>query len=205
VPIRDGDDSLAVPTDEGRALRVFDFVDGPVLARTTPDAEQLAEVGAVLGRLDVALARFTHPADGRGLVWDIRHFHHLTGLVEHTPDPEHRRAAREVFRLFGDTVVPRLSDLETQMIHGDYSPHNVVVDPRGRDYVTGVIDFGDAVRSAVIFDPPCAWRTCSAGWPRIRGGTRAPSPPATSGPGRSGTRNSTCCRLPRWLGSRCAR
>jgi Ser/Thr protein kinase RdoA (MazF antagonist) len=105
VPTRDGDDSLAVPTDEGRnrVLRVFDFVDGPVLARTTPDAEQLAEVGAVLGRLDVALARFTHPADGRGLVWDIRHFHHLTGLVEHTPDPEHRRAAA---RSSGSSATP---------------------------------------------------------------------------------------------------
>ena len=39
------------------------------------------------------------------------------------------------------------------MIHGDYSPHNVVVDARSDDFVTGVIDFGDTMRSAVIFDP----------------------------------------------------
>ncbi|AXE83673.1 phosphotransferase [Streptomyces sp. Go-475] len=62
--------------------------------------------------------------------------------------------AREVFRLFGETVVPRLSDLETQVIHGDFSPYNVVVDPGSEEhFVTGVIDFGDTVRSPVIFDP----------------------------------------------------
>ena len=42
------------------------------------------------------------------------------------------------------------------MIHGDYSPYNVVVDEQSDDYVTGVIDFGDTMRSAVIFDPAVA-------------------------------------------------
>jgi Ser/Thr protein kinase RdoA (MazF antagonist) len=58
-----------------------------------------------------------------------------------------------VFRLFGETVLPRLDDLDTQVIHGDYSPYNVVVDERNDDYVTGLIDFGDTMRCAVIFDP----------------------------------------------------
>ena len=53
--------------------------------RPSPDAEQLAKVGEMLGRVDVALEEFAHPADRRALVWDIRHFHDLTGLVEHTP------------------------------------------------------------------------------------------------------------------------
>jgi hydroxylysine kinase len=57
-----------------RILRVFDFVEGSVLAETHPDSEQLSVVGEMLGRVDVALEAFAHPADGRGLVWDIRHF-----------------------------------------------------------------------------------------------------------------------------------
>jgi Ser/Thr protein kinase RdoA (MazF antagonist) len=152
----DGDDNLTIETDAGRPrfLRVFDFVDGAVLAHTSPDEEQLAKVGEMLGRVDVALEAFEHPAAHRRLVWDIRHFHQLTGLVDHTPDVEHRRLAREIFRLFGEAIVPRLGDLETQVIHGDYSPYNVVVDPQSDDdFVTGVIDFGDTMRSAVIFDP----------------------------------------------------
>jgi hydroxylysine kinase len=154
----DGRDHVVVETHDGRTrvLRVFDFVEGAVWAQADPDGEQLAQVGEMLGRVDVALAAFAHPADRRGLVWDIRHFHELSELVEHTPNPEHRRLAEEVFRLFEATVVPTLDDLETQVIHGDYSPYNVVVDEQSDDYVTGVIDFGDTVRSAVIFDPAVA-------------------------------------------------
>ena len=107
----------------------------------------------MLGRIDRALESFAHPAAQRGLVWDIQHFHKLTELVDDTSQAEHRQLAREAFRLFDNAIVPRLGELETQVIHGDYSPHNVVVDPGSDDFVTGVIDFGDAVRSPLIFDP----------------------------------------------------
>ncbi|GAA3685462.1 phosphotransferase [Lentzea roselyniae] len=151
----DGSDSVVVGEDDRgtRILRVFGFVAGPVWADADRDARQLAGAGEMLGRVDVALAGFAHPADGRGLAWDIKHFHHLAGLVTHTPDAAHRRLAGEVARLFSEAVVPRLNGLETQVIHGDYSPYNVVVNPHGDPFVTGVIDFGDTVRSAVIFDP----------------------------------------------------
>ena len=139
-----------------RLLRVFDFVEGALWAQTNPDDEQLAKVGEVLGRVDVALEAFAHPADRRGLAWDLRHFHDLTGLVEHTPNAEHRELAERAFRLFEAAIVPRQDDLDTQVIHGDYSPYNVVVDEQSDDYVTGVIDFGDTMRSAVIFDPAVA-------------------------------------------------
>ena len=153
----DGRDHIVFENDgRPRVLRVFNFVQGAVWAQAAPDGEQLAQVGEMLGRVDVALKAFAHPADHRGLVWDLRHFHELTELVDHTPNAEHRQLAREVFRLFEDVVVPRLGDLETQVIHGDYSPYNVVVDEQSDDYVAGVIDFGDTVRSAVIFDPAVA-------------------------------------------------
>jgi hydroxylysine kinase len=153
----EGSDNVVMENDGRlRILRVFDFVEGALWAQTNPDGEQLAKVGDILGRVDVALEAFAHPADQRGLVWDIRHFHDLTGLVEHTPNAEHRKLAERVFRLFQATIVPRLNDLETQVIHGDYSPYNVVVDEQSDDYVTGVIDFGDTMRSAVIFDPAVA-------------------------------------------------
>jgi len=151
----DGDDNVVISTDDGRTriLRVFNFIEGAVLAQIEPVAGQLERAGEILGRIDVGLERFAHAADRRELVWDIRHFHELTGLVEHTPNAEHRQLAHEAFRLFDRDVVQRLNDLETQVIHGDFSPHNVVVDPQSDDFVIGVIDFGDTVRSALIFDP----------------------------------------------------
>lgn len=154
----DGRDHVIVGADDGRTrvLRVFGFVEGSVLAQTKADGEQLAKAGEMLGRVDVALEAFAHPADRRGLVWDIGNFHELRELLDHTPNPEHRRLAERVFQLFEATVVPSLVDLETQVIHGDYSPYNVVVDEEHEGFVTGVIDFGDTMRSAVIFDPAVA-------------------------------------------------
>lgn len=154
----DGDDHVIVGMDDGRTrvLRVFDFIEGTVLADTTADVAQLSKAGEILGRIDVALEPFRHPAAERDLVWDVRHLHNLAELVEHTSSAEQSQLARAVLQLFGRTIVPRLASLETQVIHGDYSPYNVVVDPRTDDFVTGVIDFGDTVRSAVIFDPAVA-------------------------------------------------
>ncbi|MFJ8470221.1 phosphotransferase [Streptomyces swartbergensis] len=151
----DGDDNVTIRLNDGRTrvLRVFDFVEGQILAEANPDAEGLSKAGEMLGLIDVALRPFRHPADGRGLAWDIRHFHQLTELVEPTPSREHRQLAERVFKLFGENVVPRLSDLDTQVIHGDFSPYNIVVDPKSDHFITGVIDFGDTMRSAVIFDP----------------------------------------------------
>ncbi len=153
-----GRDDVVIGTVDGttRVLRVFSFVEGAVWAQRNPDSDQLAKVGEMLGRVDVALEAFAHPADRRGLVWDIRHFHELKELAEHTPNAQHRQLAESVFRLFEATIVPRLNDLETQVIHGDYSPYNVVVDEQSKDYVIGVIDLGDTMRSAVIFDPAVA-------------------------------------------------
>ncbi|HET7734794.1 MAG TPA: phosphotransferase [Nocardioidaceae bacterium] len=149
VVLHPGDDTV-------RVLRVFTFVEGALWTQASPDAARLAQLGEMLGRVDVALGAFAHPADRRGLVWDLRHFHRLTGLLEQTTDARQRQLAEEVFRLYERVVVPNLDDLEMQVIHGDYSPFNVVVDEHGDDYVAGVIDFGDAVRSAVIFDPAVA-------------------------------------------------
>lgn len=151
----DGRDHILAMMEDGRArvLRMLDFVEGALLADLEPDTTQLTTVGRILGQIDVALESFSHPAAQRGLAWDLKHFHELTGLLEHTSNAEHRQMAQEIFRVFGQAIVPRLNDLETQVIHGDYSPYNVVVDPDDDAFVTGVIDFGDTVRSAVIFDP----------------------------------------------------
>ena len=90
----DGRDHVVIENDgRPRVLRVFNFVQGAVWAQAVPDGEQLAKVGEMLGRVDVALEAFAHPADHRGLVWDLRHFHELTELVDHTPNAEHRHLA----------------------------------------------------------------------------------------------------------------
>lgn len=134
-------------------LRVYRFLPGALLAGETPSSDQRRAVGATLGRVDRALSGFTHPGDSPVLAWDLSRFLTLEPLIELETDTRRASRARQVFAAFRDRVQPHLATARTQMIHGDFSPYNVVVDPTGDPYVTGVIDFGDTLRGPVVFDP----------------------------------------------------
>ncbi|MER8887281.1 phosphotransferase enzyme family protein [Mesorhizobium sp. M0816] len=147
----------SVPIDLGggtcRILSVFCFVEGLLWEQMDANAEHLTKLGDMLGRVNSALRLFGHPAAARSLVYDIGQFHRWAGLVDYTPDPKRRLLAQRSFKLFEEVVLPRLSSLETQVIHGDYAPNNVVVDPLSDVFVKAILDFGDTVHTAVIFDP----------------------------------------------------
>lgn len=154
-PTLDRMDSVPIDLGDGtcRTLSVFCFVEGLLWEQMDATVEQLTKAGDALGRVNIALRLFGHPAAARSLVYDIRHFPHWTGLVEYVPDPKHRLLAQRVFKLFEEVLLPRLPSLEMQVIHGDYAPNNVVVDPHSDNFVAAILDFGDTVHSAVIFDP----------------------------------------------------
>ncbi|MER9863128.1 phosphotransferase enzyme family protein [Mesorhizobium sp. M0185] len=148
-------DSVPIDLGDGtcRTLSVFCFVEGLLWEQMDANVEQLTKVGDILGQVNIALRSFMHPAVGRSLVYDIRHFLDWAGLVEYAPNPKHRMLAQRVFKLFEEVVLPRLPSLEMQVIHGDYAPNNVVVDPHSDVFVKAILDFGDTVHSAVMFDP----------------------------------------------------
>ncbi|CAH2405111.1 phosphotransferase enzyme family protein [Mesorhizobium escarrei] len=148
-------DSVPIDLDDGtcRVISVFCFVEGLLWEQMDANIEHLTKLGDMLGRINSALRLFGHPAAERSLVYDIRHFHHWAALVEYTPDPQRRLLAQRALRLFDEIVLPRLPSLEMQVIHGDYAPNNVVVDPHSDVLAKAILDFGDTVHSAVIFDP----------------------------------------------------
>jgi Ser/Thr protein kinase RdoA (MazF antagonist) len=49
-------------------------------------------------------------------------------------------------------VESQLPRLRQQVVHDDLNPLNVLVDPVDEDRVTGIIDFGDMTRTALIAD-----------------------------------------------------
>lgn len=135
-----------------RILRVLNYLEGSLLATTKPTPAQFAGVGAMLARLDGALSDFRHPDDSRLLIWDLKNFAHMRPLLDWVTDRDDVTMATWVFDQFDAHVAPRMANLETQMIHGDFSPFNVVVDPAAEEFVTGIIDFGDVVRSPTVFE-----------------------------------------------------
>ncbi|NWL27202.1 hypothetical protein DM794_09045 [Paenarthrobacter ureafaciens] len=155
VPDVNGDLQVLLETPDGssdRVLRVMRFMPGDLLATCTPTAGDLHSVGSRLADLGFALQTFDHLRADRLLLWDLKHFHRMRPLLEYVEDKQKRALAEQIFDQFDARVVPFLDSFATQVIHGDFSPFNVLVDPLHPGYVTGIIDFGDAVRTPVIFD-----------------------------------------------------
>ncbi|MDQ0865041.1 phosphotransferase [Arthrobacter globiformis] len=150
-----GAPQVLIPVPVGpfdRVLRVMRFIPGNLLANQTPSASRLQLVGSSLARLGLALQDFDHPRADRLLLWDLKHFHRMRPLLAYVEEKQKRLLAEEIFDQFDEKVVPLLDTLTSQVVHGDFSPFNVIVNPDRPDYVTGIIDFGDVVRTPVIFD-----------------------------------------------------
>ncbi|WP_422745746.1 phosphotransferase [Mycobacterium sp. WMMD1722] len=154
------------PLGHERILRVLTYIDGDLLSTAAPTPSQFQRVGAMLARVDAALADFRHPYESRSLIWDLKNFTHMRPLLEFVHDRDDVTMATWVFDQFDSLVAPRIGDLDTQMIHGDFSPYNVVVDPASGEFVTGVIDFGDTVRSPMVFELSVAVANQIGGDPR---------------------------------------
>ncbi|UZX04615.1 phosphotransferase [Arthrobacter sp. CDRTa11] len=150
-----GDPQVLIPAPEGpfdRVLRVMRFMPGNLLASHDASAGQLQLVGSSLARVGLALQDFDHARADRLLLWDLKHFHRMRPLLDYVDEPHKRSLAEDIFDRFDENVVPLLGSLTSQIVHGDFSPFNVLIDPDRPEYVTGIIDFGDVVRTPVIFD-----------------------------------------------------
>lgn len=142
VPALDGS---TLVTTRHRIARVLTWLNGALLHDMPQNRKVLGEAGTVLGRLNRALHDFDHPAADRELAWDIAR---LAELRPYAPEPLLQR----VLDRFDAEVTPVLADLPRQIVHNDFHPANVLVDARRGTTVTGVLDFGDVVRTARVCD-----------------------------------------------------
>lgn len=149
----DGESIVPIQTKSVRYLRVLTYISGDIMATVPVDEEQLILTGRAAGEIDMALRGFAHQHDLHPLVWDLANVPTLEILQEELTDENLRALAAEAFERFTRNVVPLMGELETQVIHGDFSPYNVLVSAESADFVSGIIDFGDAVRTCVIFEP----------------------------------------------------
>ncbi len=146
VRSRAGNEVEVLRDREGFAhhVRVLAWIEGMVLAHRTPRGAALLEsIGESLARIDLALAGFAHPAMHRVLQWDLRH----AGLARvHAPllRGGARELAEEAFTRWDDVD---FSSLRHGVIHGDANDYNVLIEG---DRVTGLLDFGDMVHSAIV-------------------------------------------------------
>ncbi|MGL4238715.1 phosphotransferase, partial [Tabrizicola sp.] len=148
IPARDG--RALIPTPDG-ALRLLSWCPGTPIAGLPRTPALAHAIGDALARLTTALTGFSHPADSHILLWDIRQFPRLEPLTPALP-PD---LAAEVTRFrtrFDTNIAPTLTHLPTQVVHADFNPHNLLAAAENPDQISGILDFGDMVRTPRICD-----------------------------------------------------
>jgi Ser/Thr protein kinase RdoA (MazF antagonist) len=162
-----------------RVVRMTSWLDGQLLGRGTTSVELRREIGATLGRLNIALRGFVHPGAYRTHQWDLQNLGALRPLLEQLPEsgmlpsvghalaadgPGSDGAADGLRALAGgglraaladcldhfDAVVrPALAGVPVQVIHTDFHGENLLT---GGGRITGILDFGDALAGPIAMD-----------------------------------------------------
>jgi len=134
-----------------RHVRLLSYLPGIPLDRTRTTAPERFRIGELLGRLRHATATFSHPADGRILAWDVKHLLDLSSLLTYIEDAGKRADLQLGLQRFA-ALQARIARLRMQVLHNDFNRSNLIVDHADPRFVMGVIDFGDAVRTAIAID-----------------------------------------------------
>lgn len=112
----------------------------------------LYDLGAFLGKLDRALASFTHEGMHRDLQWDLKNAGQLEDFLHYIEDSSHRNLVARFLKRLDTHIAPLAGRLRQQVIHNDANDNNVLVhEPQnGIANVSGIIDFGDMVYTYTV-------------------------------------------------------
>ena len=114
------------------------------------DDRAIIEWGATVARLGRALRGFIHPRAVRTLPWDVQHASATRPMLDAIADTERRALVARTLDRFDAVVAPVLPSLRAQVVHGDLTTDNALVDDGG--CITGIVDFGDMSHSALLID-----------------------------------------------------
>ena len=170
LPGTDGAEILEATGGDGETyyVRLLSWINGAMLADVRPHTPELLEsLGRVIAQVDVGLEGLEHPAARRPLKWDLARAGWIREHCDAIADRARRMLVQRVLDRFDEDITPALAGVRSGIIYNDANDHNVLV--RGDDpwtrRVTGVIDFGDLVDSAVICDLAIAAAYASLGKP----------------------------------------
>ncbi|SAK48226.1 aminoglycoside phosphotransferase [Caballeronia pedi] len=153
--IADGSGRLHRYIEDGagqrRIVRLMTYADGTPLDSTGSNPREREKVGEILARMRYALEDFKHAGEGRVLAWDVQHLLNLVPLLDGVDNAEQRRQLEQGMGRY-ETLAPQIAKLRRQVLHNDFSKSNIVVNHDLPEFVTGIIDFGDSVRTAVAID-----------------------------------------------------
>jgi Ser/Thr protein kinase RdoA (MazF antagonist) len=150
----DGRSEIPLVLADGRetVVRVLTWVEGEPVAKVGVSPGLRRDMARTLARLGLALSSFDHPAASHDLLWDIRNAARLRPMTADINEDDIRRRVLAELDRFEAEVAPRLPGLRHQIVHNDLNHHNVVARRSEPDRVSGILDFGDMVRTALAAD-----------------------------------------------------
>ena len=138
-------------TGAAHFLRAYDRLPGRAgLIGSDLAPETVFAYGVTAARTARALRGFFHPAAGRRLLWHVEAKDRTRQLSIHIDDTATRRLVEAAFDGFDERVAPSWSSLRGQVVHGDLTLDNVLVDDDGD--ISGVLDLGDLAHSTLVSD-----------------------------------------------------
>ncbi len=152
VPTTDGKSSHTLSTPDGsRIVRLLTFLRGELQYRTQTGEKQSRNVGRALAQLGLGLESCQSRPPAGKLMWDISHTLDLAAVIDYVA-PERRMQVEAVLAEF-ERAAATMSELSRrQIIHNDFNPHNILLDPSYPNEVVGIIDFGDMVYAPLVND-----------------------------------------------------
>ena len=129
-------------------IRILSFLEGNFWVEVPNKNKALFEnLGIFLGKMDNCLKDFKHAGMHRHYTWDISTARDANYKMNYIQDVEKRRIADYFMLQFETEVLPILSSYRQAYTHNDANDYNILV--KG-DSITGLIDFGDMVYTALI-------------------------------------------------------
>ncbi|HET9034136.1 MAG TPA: aminotransferase class III-fold pyridoxal phosphate-dependent enzyme [Dokdonella sp.] len=152
---------MVMLADGGGDQRVgwlLSFLPGTLMAELEAWTPPLAaSIGNLLGRLDRVLESFDHPLLDRVLKWDLRQAGWISQHLDSISEPTRRAHIKQISARFVRELKPRLDALPRHAIYNDANDMNVFVSGKGDQLeASGLVDFGDMIRSPRVCEPAIA-------------------------------------------------
>ena len=136
-------------SNEKHYIRMVEYIPGESMKDLGKQTNGLInDLGSLLGRLDLALQGFEHPAARRSFPWDVAQTHFLIASQDNIQSKEDQLITQHFLQEYEKNIVPISHELNRAVIHNDGNDHNVIVNKDNRAH--GIIDFGDMVHTYII-------------------------------------------------------
>ena len=138
--------------EKSRKVSLYSWIPGRLWSSVNPVTNHLLfSLGNMAGKLTLALQGFDHPIAHRYFEWDLCRAEWAFEKISLFKDEELATISyyHELYR----EIKPKLADLRKSIVHNDVNDNNIIVSYELTDpEVEAIIDFGDAIYTALIND-----------------------------------------------------